>query len=202
MHRISQICALVLLGGLGMTLWGCEESVDPVLGTGQPFTMYGFIDPTAFRQTIRVFPVDGRLVLADNPSIDARVESTDLETGETIEWSEDFQQYADGQYGFVFRGPFDAQFDRPYNVTVRRSDGQLSEVEVRVPPRVEMELLEPISLPGFVVQPVFWSSETPQLIDVKVIYHVEGSGGFSVDTTKVTIPYSGRVTQEEDGWHE
>lgn len=201
MHRFSHILALGLMGSLSIALWGCEESVDPVLGTGQPFTLYGFIDPTADQQTIRIFPIDGRLLLADNPTVDAQVESTDLETGQSVGWTEDFQRYVDGQYGFVYRGPFSAEYNRSYRVQVSRSDGTSSEVEVHVPPRIDMELLDPIDTPGLVAQPVFWPSETPQLIDVKVIYNVQIGVGFDFDTTKVTIPYSGRVRQDTDGWH-
>lgn len=200
MQRFTKVLSYLGLVGLVVTLWGCEENVDPVLGVSQPFTMYGFIDPTATRQTLRVFPIDGRLLLANNPRIDAQVESTDLGTNETVVWTEDFRQYEDGQYGFVFRGPFSASFEGAYRLRVSRSDGLASEVVVNVPPRVEMELLEPIDTPGLIAQPVLWGSETPQLIDVKVVYNLQVGLSADSELTAVTIRYTGRVRQVEEGW--
>ena len=37
---------------------GCEEGVDAVLESTQPFTLYGFFNPRSDTQAVRVFPIE------------------------------------------------------------------------------------------------------------------------------------------------
>ena len=53
---------LLAIAALACLLWGCEEDVVSVLGTGRAFTMYGVLNPEVDTQFVRVFPIEGILV--------------------------------------------------------------------------------------------------------------------------------------------
>ena len=121
-------CALVLLVSTG-----CEESVDAVLESEQPFTLYGFLNPRADTQAVRVFPIEPVLAPTRPEGLDAEVQSTNLVTGETVEWTNSVVHYADSTFGHVSYALFRPEYGHTYRFEIARSDGATTMVEVPVP---------------------------------------------------------------------
>ena len=69
---------------LTLTL-GCEDDVAGPAGVHEPFSMYGIINPRLNQQTLLVSPIEDRLRELDD-SIDARVTSTNLDSGTEYVW--------------------------------------------------------------------------------------------------------------------
>lgn len=172
MRRLVSIALLAVLVATGL---GCESAVEPVTGTDEAFTLYGFFNPLADTQAVRVFPVEERLARTQPVPIDAAVASTDLTDGSAAAWQDSLVLYQSNlfpdTYGHVFYAPFQAAYEHTYRLTATRSDGATAAVEVTVPPRVEPELL-PFEVQSFAIRmPVRWSG-APMLNAVEVVYQL------------------------------
>lgn len=173
---------LLLLGILPATV-GCEETVDPIVGSDYPFTVWGFLNTGADTQRVRVFPISEAFIPDDD--IDARVFSTDLETGERREWAYEPVFFDTLITGHVFRAPFRAAHGRRYRLEVVRSDGATSEVDVTTPSSVTFDVdtehhntLVPVRIEGNV----------PQLVGLRVTYHATNIPPRNVWPPGTTIP--------------
>ena len=172
MIRAVSIAFLVVLL---VPVLGCESTVEPVTGTDEAFTLYGFFNPLADTQAVRVFPVEERLVRTQPTPIDAALASTDLTDGSAAVWRDSLVLYQSNlfpdTYGHVFYASFRAAYEHTYRLTATRSDGATSAVEVTVPPRVEPELL-PFDVQTFAIRmPVRWAG-APMLNAVEVVYQL------------------------------
>ena len=158
---------------------GCEESVNPVLGTDRAYTLYGFFNPRSDTQAVRLFPVEGRLERTRPEPLDADVSSTDLQMGRKDVWQDSVVQYESGRFGHVYWSEFRAEFEHRYRLEAVRSDGATTQVEVTVPPLSEPVLLPPTVAPRFVFYPVFWP-RAPRTNNIRVRYHTN-CGAFTYD---------------------
>jgi len=149
---------------------GCEESVNPVLGTDRAFTLYGFFNPQADTQAVRIFAIEGRLELTRPEPLDAKVVSMDLQRSQQHVWQDSVVQYESERYGHVFWSEFRAEFEHQYRLEVVRSDGARAQVEVTVPPLSEPLLLPPIIAPRFVFYPVLWQ-QAPRVNNIRARYY-------------------------------
>lgn len=156
------VCVLVLTTG-------CEESVNPILSTERPFTVYGFFNPVADTQAVRIFAVEELLELTRPEPLDARVASFDLQRGAQQAWQDSVVLFDSARYGHVYWAAFRAAFGHRYRLEVTRSDGEMVQVEVTVPPLSEAVLLEPTIAPRFVFLPVLWQ-EAPRVNNIRVRY--------------------------------
>lgn len=152
-----------------LVLMGCEEAVNPVLGTERPFTLYGFFNPRSDTQAVRLFAVEGRLELTRPEPLDAEVASMDLQRGQRHAWQDSVVQYSTEQYGHVYWSVFRAEYERRYRLEATRSDGATAHVEVTVPPLAEPLLLAPTIAPGFVIFPLLWQ-DAPRINNIAVRY--------------------------------
>ena len=148
---------------------GCEESVNPILGTERPFTVYGFFNPVGDTQAVRVFAIDNLLALTSPEPIDARVTSFDLQQGAQHVWQDSVVTFDGARYGHVYWSAFRAEYRHRYRLEVTRSDGESVQVEVTVPPLSEAVLLEPTIAPRFVFMPVLWQ-DAPRVNNIRVRY--------------------------------
>ena len=186
---------------------GCEESVDPIIGSEYPFTLWGFMNSGADTQYVRVFPITGDIGFDTTSVIDARVFSTDLTSGEQREWTYKKVGFDSLGSGHVFWSPFRAEFEHRYRLEVSRSDGAASSVEVTVPPEVEIEV--DVYLQGVSI-PIRIEGDTPNLVGPKVTYHainVPPSNAWPPWTPifppvlhSVTVPYDDELRTTTDGW--
>src|SRR5690606_19599811 len=160
--------SVLLLVGLVLLVAGCEQSVDPIVGSEHPYTIWGFMNAGADTQVVRVFPIREELFPELGSGIDARVFSTDLTTGERREWTYEVVQFDSLIEGHLFKSPFRAEFEHRYRLEVVRSDGATSSAEVVVPPEVTFEIdVDPNST----IIPVRIEGDAPILLGVLVTYH-------------------------------
>lgn len=168
-HSVIGVLGAVLLLTVALTT-GCEESVNPVLGTDRAFTLYGFFNPQADTQAVRIFAIEGRLELTRPEPLDAKVVSMDLQRSQQHVWQDSVVQYESERYGHVFWSEFRAEFEHQYRLEVVRSDGARAQVEVTVPPLSEPLLLPPIIAPRFVFYPVLWQ-QAPRVNNIRARYY-------------------------------
>ncbi len=125
---------------------GCDDPfVDPFANDDRWFTVWGWIDPDAPVQEVRVIPVTRRPAVItgtgdQNSDINARVFSIDLASGIETEWHHRLAPLSDGTYGHVFSADL---FVRPMDslrLEVRRSDGKISWAQTRVPAPAPIEV--------------------------------------------------------------
>ncbi|WP_412060667.1 lamin tail domain-containing protein [Rubrivirga sp. IMCC45206] len=117
---------------LALAAAGCEDSVDPTVGVDAPFSVYGYLDPTADRQAIRVAPIALAIDTPDE-TIDAAVTSTDLTTGAATAWRDSLVVFADGTRGHIFVADLTPTPGTTVRIEARRSDGAVSTIGVAVP---------------------------------------------------------------------
>jgi hypothetical protein len=153
-------------------LVGCEESVDPVLESDEAFSFFGFFNPRADTQAIRIFPIEAVLVPATVDSIDARVFTRDMQTGTQYRWRDSVVTFSNGSVGHVFWAAFRPKHDRLYRFWAERSDGAVTSVDVLIPPVGEPMLGEVRAVTGNVSIPVIWRG-VPRLLNSLAIYSVK-----------------------------
>ena len=191
------LCACTILATAA-----CDETVDAVLDSDQAYTFYGFLNPRADTQAVRIFPVASTLTPEVNNPLDGTVTSTDLETGETAAWQDTIVAFPDGTNGYVAFAPFHAVYGHSYRFTVTRSDGVTSEAVVPVPELVEAERLEPYTrtFPDRVRDAPFLPYDfngDVRLIQVNVSYTLEA---LNFGTTSLTMRYDERAQRTAAGW--
>jgi hypothetical protein len=188
----------LLFGCLAIVLFAgaCEEDVASPSGVEEPYSMYGILNPRLTTQTIMVSPIEP--LLFDFPdSIDAKVASIDLASGEKHVWQDSVTVNETGRLDHVFRSSFRPAFGSRHRVEVTRSDGATSSVEVDIPVEVTVEQEDT----GTRKLIVYVRGDAFRLIRVDVVYYVrhyantcdtpEGSYAFS---------YTGREKKRPDGW--
>ena len=184
-----------------LLLVGCKEDVTAVLDTDRVYSLYGVLSPELDRQTVRVYPIESTLQPAPNAPLDAHFTSLDVQTGEVRVWQDSLIQEANGQYAHVFASPFRAEYEHTYQIEVERSDGATSRVEVTVPPRAELVLLEPTTTFP-ILSPVLVNNAVPRLIQVEVTYRVSYLlvNADASEEGAVVLNYTNKVQQEPGGW--
>ncbi len=186
---------------------GCDDSVDPFIGTDLPFTIWGFMNAGADTQYVRVFAISDELIPDQGP-IDAEVFSTDLTTGQRRQWSYEQVQFDSLIQGHIFWSPFRAEHERPYRLEVIRSDGAASVASVTVPSPVDIDVDVDISERTTI--PVRIVGDVPNLVGTRVTYNavnVPPNKVWPVGTPiadpvslPVTIIYDNVVTRKTDEW--
>lgn len=180
---------------------GCEENVTAVLGTDNPYTMYGVFTPGPDTQWVRVFPIRDRLELTSPEPLDASFVSTNLVTGEVHTWADSTTQDERGRFSHVFWAPFSVEYGHSYRIEVTRSDGAMSSAEVEVPLLSELEELPADRSFRAVKQPILVRNATDRLIQINVTYetiYVPTTGGST--RLAFTVPYTGKQLMSDDGW--
>lgn len=196
--RAAVFCSLAL------GLMACEEDVTDGLATERPFTVYGFVDPTADTQYVRVFPISPtNLSRAVPEPLDAEVIFRDLATGVTVSGRDSVVQFFSGRYGHVYWAPFSPAYSGLYGVEIRRSDGATSEAVTRVPGELAYARGQPFTTfrledQGFVpFLPMDLTGQDMRLLRVTARYEVEL---LNVGRQIIEIPYLQKATSTADGW--
>lgn len=175
--RTAFLLALVVLAA-------CDDPfIDPFANDGRYFTVWGWIDPAASLQTVRVIPVtrwpaEAREPSDRNASIDARVFLIDLNRKTETEWTHRLTRLDDGTLGHLFSGSLVFEAAGHYRLEVRRSDGHTASAEVRVPTGFQAggaQVGDSYEGPdGHVLQDVVLRGIASPW-DIRVTYLVEGS---------------------------
>ena len=181
-------------------LYGCDTEVEPVLGTDQPFSLFGLFSPELDTQRVLVFPIESELRPLPDEPLDAVFTSTDLTSQEVRTWNDSLIQQPNGEVNHLFWSAFAAEFDRTYRVEVTDPNGSTTEVTVRVPPQSEIVMQEAELLSGVVI-PVLIPGDIENIFKVEVRYGFDyrlTTAGEKIDN--LTIEQDGRFRRTEDGW--
>lgn len=125
---------------LALAFIGCEDDVNTTVGEDLPFSLYGYLDPTADRQAIRVVPITDRIDDDMEGALEAVVTSTDLGTGVSSTWRDSTVTFADGTTGTVFVADLTPAPGSRVRLEATDPTGAVSAVEVTIPPIVAPEL--------------------------------------------------------------
>jgi hypothetical protein len=181
---------------MAIILAGCEEMVDPVLKTEQSFTLFGFIDPGAARQAIRVFEISELLEETSAAPLDAEVILT-APGGEAISFADSVVNYSDGSIGHVYHAAFQPDFQSNYLLTVSGPDGRDATVNVRTPARATLRLEPAAGVRGNIRMPVVFEG-AEQILAPRVTYTFESDRPpFS---WTVPVVYGEDVVRTGDDW--
>lgn len=197
----------VLALGLAVTalLMGCEEAVDPVVGTDKAFSLYGVLQPRADTQWVRVYPIKDQLAPASPESLAATVTTTTVESGRTVSWRDSLIQEDDGRYAHVFWRPFDVDYGQTYRLQAASEEGETTHAEVTVPSNAALVLQEPQVNTSPVTVPVLVNVSVPRLINLEVEYYFQYERRENVGPNErieahVTLSYTGAQRRSEEGW--
>lgn len=182
----SVLCVAALLAA------GCEEAVEPVLQTNRPFTIYGYLNPLADTQAVRLYTIDGVLERTTPDPVDAAVTITDLARGTATTLRDSIVVFPSGNVGHVFWANLRPEYDSRYRVEARRSDDATSTAETVVPPAATTEVGE-ADLTSFELPIPVLFRNAPNLIDIVVTYYSTGGieeVSYGVEQTDVS---EGRV---------
>lgn len=114
---------------------GCDTSFDIFSETDLTYSVYGILDASADTQFVRVEPVQDT-ALVGTGSIDARVTSENLATGETIVWNDSTFSVGLAEtpvHNFWTTAAIDPESAHRFTVE-RARDGAQSTAEAAVPP--------------------------------------------------------------------
>lgn len=198
--RVRDLILPVLMAVVTLqVLSGCEESVNPVLGTDQQFTFYGFINPTADTQAVRIFDIDDRLRQTTDDPLDAVVFMIDQQSGERVEWRDSVVHFLNGSIGHVFYTGFRPSFDRGYRLVAEAPDGLETEALIHTPPRANPALENIISAPGNVLIEIDWVG-APRILQAEVVYYLRSRirNDPRIFEKTVTLP-TGLIGRSEGG---
>lgn len=133
--RVVLSCATAL--SLLFVLAACEEDVTDGMATEHPYTLYGYLNPTADTQFVRVFAVEPTLNPKSGEAIDAVVSFQDLIGGGTVPARDSIVHFTNSGVGHVFWAVFRPNFGGRYRIDVRRSDGPSSYASTPIPPLID-----------------------------------------------------------------
>lgn len=189
--------AALLLAGVAV---GCDTDINPVLGTEQPFTLYGLLSPQLDTQRVLVFPVADRLERLTGDPIDAVFRSTDTETGQSVVWQDSLIPQPDGTVVPMYWWVGTAEYGRTYTIDVADVDGNTSEVVVTVPGISEIDIQSPNRVSPTIV-PVLVRGEVPNLLKLELEYgfdYVQNGVGPTLES--LIIPYAEQASRVSEGW--
>ncbi len=198
--RNNPLLLWVLLSFLILHVAACDTNVDPVIGTEQPFSLFGLFSPEIDTQRVLVFPIEPELRLLPNEPLNATFTSTDLVSQEVVVWNDSLLAQENGDVTHMFWSAFPAVFGHDYRVEVKDPSGRQTSVLVEVPPESEIVLQE-VNIASDVVQPVLVKGNVPNLLKVEVVYgvdYLQGSAEPKIDD--VIISYDDRKMSTPEGW--
>ncbi|PAP76293.1 lamin tail domain-containing protein [Rubrivirga marina] len=143
--RRSRLLLLLTAAALA----ACSDAVDPTLGTDRVFSLYGYLDPTADRQAIRVAPIYGTIDADTVRAAPARVASVERETGREVAWRDSAVTFQDGSVGHVFVADYTPTPGATVDVRVEETAeaGRVVTTTVTVPPVRQARMADGTRLP-------------------------------------------------------
>ncbi|MEP0548930.1 MAG: hypothetical protein ABJF88_18495 [Rhodothermales bacterium] len=175
---------------------GCADSVEPTFDADKPYTLYGVLDPTVERQTLRVVPFEPDINPREPALVGAEVVSTNLMTGEQVVWTDSLVLFGDGRFGTIYHADFSPAYRDRYRIEARRADGAVSRAEVTVPPFVEA-LAQPSERPiGAFVVSALWPA-APRLNQAEAVFILADP---DCNVLTQVVPVSRPAEPFEFGW--
>ncbi|MEZ4703512.1 MAG: DUF4249 family protein [Rhodothermales bacterium] len=197
-------CAAGALALALLLVAGCEEDVNPFIGTNLPYTVWGYINPKADTHAVRVFTIDDQLRLISPEPIDATVSLVRVSDGRRSFWVDSTVQLFNGDYRHIFWLAEPVTPGETYRLEVERSDGVVTRSEaVIVPDPIALELLPPNeNVVSSIELPVLFRGDPPALPRVEVTYRTysTNTAGVTTATLPVVISYTTRPIRRPEGW--
>lgn len=187
-----------------LVLTSCTTSVDPILGTERPFTLWGILNPKTNIHTVRVFEIEDRLRLLSPDPLDVSIISIHQQTGTRHVWRDSVVQLADGDYRHVFWAQFPTTAGDVYHVEAQGLEGERAfATPVTIPPLVTIERQPaPLDQTNPILLPVTVDGIPPQVprIDVEYFARTFSPSDDSVPIlNSVLIAYEGTLLETEGG---
>lgn len=154
-------------------LSACETAVDPFIEDDRFYTVFGYLDTATDLQAVRVIQLS-QFIGAHDEEMDALVSTTELETGQVVDWYPEFITFPDSSRGYVFRGPFRPIPGFTYQFDVVRSDGASARATTTIPVPAEITVAEPTVATSDAFQKVTWSEIGAEPFRVEVWYRFQG----------------------------
>lgn len=193
------ILASIWVLAIVSVLSGCDESVNPVLGTEEAFTFYGYFNPRSDTQAVRIYSIDGILQPEGTDKLDAVVTSTNLETGEEQIWRDSTLYFNDGSVGHVFYSRFRPLHNTMYRFQATNSKGKKAHVNIKTPADGVAQVSKIVAARSNVIVELEWSS-IPKVLQTSATYTVRVPFPDRSDTTTIRIPIpSGQAQSLGDG---
>lgn len=168
---------------------GCETTFEPFDESDRYYSIYGYLDPDADTQFVRVIPLRDT-ILAGSGRIDATVMLTDAASGQAYAWQDSvfrFLTFRDAT-GNVFWSTVKPVSGRTYRFSVQRADGAASRVTVTVPRPPPVPTVEETSeFSASVRRRVRWP-EAFNAAAVEMVYHVRDT--VTGERQTVVVPYT------------
>ncbi len=203
MHNAALSAAKILLiAVLTLSISGCEEDPKPFLGTDEPFTVYGYLNPKSDRQLARVIPLAGSIDEIGVGADQATVRTTNLATGEMRVWKDSVVTFADESTAIVFFSDFTPPHETSYRLEVIRTDGATSSVEVTTPKDISITRVpdsDPLT-PRF-----FLEGALPNLVEARIkydTYALQPQAPIAIDPVlfPTQVSYKEEAEQVNGGW--
>ena len=200
---MNRFVAIILLCTLAFST-GCEEDVNPFIGTELPYTVWGFVNPKEEVQAVRVFTIDPILQLIPADPLDATVSIVDVDDNQRFNLEDSTLELPNGDFRHIFYGNFGVESEKRYRIEVERSDGIISRsADVRVPAPITITVLPPnLNAISEIVLPVAFDGNPPSLprIDATYLAYTINSQSLRVANNSVSIPYAGTPVFRDGQW--
>lgn len=197
----ARLTVIALLFGV---FTGCEEDVNPFIGTDLPFSVYGFINPKADTHAVRVFTIDDQLRLITPGPIDAAVSLLRRSDGARFAWRDSVIQLFNGDYRHIYWLSEPIDFGETYRLEVERSDGVLTNsADVVVPEPIAIEIVPPDENAVNTIElPIDLVGDPPALPRIDLIYSTfsTSTAGVVLAELPVTVSYAGRQVRRQGRW--
>ncbi len=198
---ILVVCRVLLIF-LMLPALGCEEDPKPFLGSEEPYTVYGFLNPRNDRQIVRVTPLAGSIGQIGVGAEEATVRTVHVSSGETRIWKDSTVTFSNEREGIVFFSDFTPEYEETYRLEVIRADGATSRVEVTVPKDITIRRLPDSDA----LAPRFFLEGTlPNLVKAGVqygTYALQPQQPITLDAISfpVAVSYKERAEEASEGW--
>ncbi|GMQ82119.1 MAG: hypothetical protein BMS9Abin05_1562 [Rhodothermia bacterium] len=134
---------VMIFGAFMMSVAACDDTVDPILDSDRQFTLWGTLDMNTDVQHIRLIPIREVLDARLGPEPNVSVRSVDLDTGETVAWSDSTKTFENGTSIFLFSAKLKVQPMHTYRIEIASPDLPLiTSAETTIPPIPFAEVFE------------------------------------------------------------
>lgn len=181
---------------------GCDESVDPIIETERPYTLWGWLDPTRTHQRVRILEIEPLLEETRPEPLGAMVTLRNMATGETTIWQDSVVQFSSGSYGHVYTAHQVVDFNTTYRLEAMDMHGEISAVTVLTPPGTDPEITEIQSVRGNVRVRVAWRN-APGILKLGLVYNVTLSTFRNPEPEAFSVPVlSGTISGSAQAGYE
>lgn len=160
--------------------------------------MFGYLDTGADTQFVRISRVGPDAAMSGELSDPPSVSTTNLLTGDSIDWTDSLVVLEDGALGRIFFATFDVQKSVTYRLDVRDGGTAPTRASTTVPAASGILPGTPyLNRFGDLEQPLIWQ-DLPHAREAHVHYRVRGHST-GIDTT-VVVTYAGFGDASPRGW--